>query len=903
MAGSLRPHAEGDYYRPNYRNSQLARRKSISPGQQPTAAIAIQSVLSSEQHPSPSRVKIDLKRATTKSIRSKYANAADETPTSPSSSRRKPRLDMSSPLVSRLPGATRETRSSYSRRQKAPPTPTTNNVDLATDQPKVSKPSSIRDYSEDLDSLTPASPRLKTSSYSSFRPSQSRSSSYSPPFSEPKARKGSLGVVAKSKKSLHPILGKRSTEERRSYSPSVTSSMMYAPWNDHQPGMGDPEILDKSEYEAEISDSEVDHPVKRARRNALLPESIKTCDNYGCNAIHSHLDCPLGMKCWGCRANTHYTSACPMTCVKCGFAGHAQKYCEDFEIDPHEGIPRPRRPTVKPASADTKLPPVPSGKTYQCDNYPCRELHSHYDCPLPTICWGCRSSDHFWSGCQARCDKCGAQRHISKYCNEFEPWINGKSRPKRHPDEIRRMIAIKRQRDIEMQQVEDSNQQLHSLNDSTYPAPRSAGSSTPLQPPMKRPASSPTPSGSHSEKHATSLGAQHEQTTRSLAIPTQPRITRYHFPALQHGPNGEKIYCTYWLRTGSCRFKNTSLGCSLRHKVPPKKELQDGIGIDFRSPWLQDDPVVREYYKKDRGTLKPSHRISGEHGQHELNHQPSSTESHTWVLEAPRNKEPVKKPTTTVSPLVREPPHQPAEHVLSAKQSIRNLLKPLDPPPHLSEPSPDPTKCSSSEFKQPVTAKKSRVRTSESRHQHNTETESPSTSPYQTTTQIEDQPKSKSAKTADPLRGYNHRSQPAHNVDTESASESLYITSPQITNLAKAAVPIAPRAIAETLARDADRKKDAAKKEKSGKETLPPKPPSANPTHIAPPSSAPPAPASPTPASIAATTTEDSRAAKLKAFEEEEFFRQKRHEAEMVRKKEELRLVYEHEKRVAQLRR
>ena len=877
MAGERRYQAESDFYRPNYRNSQLAPKEFTSPGQQPTAAPAIQSELSSEQNPPPSRVKVDLKRA-----RTKYANAADESVTSPSSSKHKPRLELSSSVISRLP------------------TPTTNNLNLAMDQPKVSKPSGIHDYSDDLDSLTSTSPHPETSHYSKFKPSPSRSSSYSPPPSKPKVPKGILGAVAKSKERFPPVLGKRSTEKGPSCSPSLTSSMMYAPWNDHQSGMGDPAILSTPEHGIELSDSEVDHPVKRARRNSLSPESIKLCDNYGCNAMHSHLDCPLGMKCWGCRANTHYTSACPMTCVKCGFAGHARKFCEDFEFDPRAGIPRPRRPTVKPASADKDLPSLPCEKAYQCDNYPCRGLHSHFDCPLPTICWGCRATDHFWSGCHARCDKCGAQRHTSKYCNEFESWMNGKSRPKRSPDEIRRIITMKRQRGIEMQQVEESTQRPHSLNGSTYPTPRSVASSTPLQPSVGRPVSSSprehgrlTPNGSHPEEHASSLGAHHEQTTPSQAIPTQPRISWNNFPVLEHGPNGEKIYCTYWLRTGNCSFKNSSVGCLLKHKVPAQKQLQDGIGINFSSPWLQDDPVVREYHKKGRCTLRPSNRVSGEHGQHELHHQPSLTESHTWLREPLGNQEPVKKTTTTMSPFVREPPTQPAKHFQPAKQSIRNV--------DVSEPFSEPKKSSLSKSKAPITAKEPRVRTPESRHRHTPQTESGSISPYRTTTQIDNQPKSKPAETAEPLRGYNYGSRSAHPAGTENASEPAYITTPQTTNLTKAAATIAPRATAETLARmeDANRKHDAAKNENFLKEeTLFPKVPSSNPKQTAPQSSA-----SPPSAPLAAITTEDSRAAKLKAFEEEEFFRQRRHEAEMARKKEELRLVYEHEKMMAELRR
>ena len=186
MAGERRYQAESDFYRPNYRNSQLAPKEFTSPGQQPTAAPAIQSELSSEQNPPPSRVKVDLKRA-----RTKYANAADESVTSPSSSKHKLRLEFTSSVISRLP------------------TPTTNNLNLAMDQPKVSKPSGIHDYSDDLDSLTSTSPHPETSHYSKFKPSPSRSSSYSPPPSKPKVPKGILGAVAKSKERFPPVLGKR----------------------------------------------------------------------------------------------------------------------------------------------------------------------------------------------------------------------------------------------------------------------------------------------------------------------------------------------------------------------------------------------------------------------------------------------------------------------------------------------------------------------------------------------------------------------------------------------------------------------------------------------------------------------------------------------------------------------
>ena len=889
MAGERRSRGERDYRRSNYRSSQLARKEPAAT----TSATAIQSELSSKQSASLSGAEINPKRAMTKSTRSKYANAAHETATSPSCSRCKPRLDMFSSLVFRQPS------------------PTTNNVKSAMDQ--VSKPLETNCYSEDLDSLSPPSTHVKTTTYSSFRPSPSRSSSYSPPPSKPKAPKLSLVAIGKSKKTFSSVLGKRSSVEKRDYSPGLTSTMMYAPWNDHQPGMEDPKTMGALDYEVELSDSDVDHSVKRARRNSHLPDSIEKCDNYGCNANHSHLDCPLGRKCWGCRANTHYTSACPMTCVKCGFAGHARKFCEDFEIDPREGIPRPRISAIKPASADMEIPALPLGKTYQCDNFPCHGLHSHYDCPLPTICWGCRATDHFWSGCQARCDKCGLQRHISKYCNEFESWMDGKSRPKKTQDEIRRVIAVKRQRETEMPLVEVSNPQPHGLNHST-------ASSMSLPPPTKRPASPSTreygrltPEGSHPEQHGNSFGAHHKQMMPSQAIPTQPRmiITRNNFPVLQHGPNGEKIYCTYWLRTGNCRFKNESIGCSLKHKVPAEKKLQDGIGIDFRSPWLQDDPIVQEYYKKIHYTHISSNGTSEEHGQHEVHHRPSLTGSHTRVREPPNSQDPIKKPTTTVSPIVQESSHQPAEHIQPAKQSARNDFNPLELPADITELLPEPKKSSLSKLKPPIEAKQPRRRTSESLHRHKTHTEeNRSISPYHTAAQIEDYPQSKRFGPVDPLRSYSYGSRSAHNAGTENTSEPSYITTSQTTDLRKAAPPTAPRAIAETLARmpSTDSKKDVAKKENPPKETLPPKISSVNPSHIA----------SPTAAVLApAPTTESSRADKLSAFEEEEFFLQRKHEAEMARKEEELRLVYmhemarkeeelrllyEHEKRMAELR-
>ena len=180
-----------------------------SPDQQLTAATAIQSELPFEQNEPPSKAKMNLKRARTRSKRSKYASEADETDISPSRSRCKSRLDMSSSPISRQPS------------------PAIDNVNPAMGQ--ASKTLESNYHAEDLDSLTPASTQVKTSTYSSFRPSQSHSSSYSPPPSKPKARKVPLVAVGKSKETFPSVLGKRSSVEERDYSPVLSSTMMYAP--------------------------------------------------------------------------------------------------------------------------------------------------------------------------------------------------------------------------------------------------------------------------------------------------------------------------------------------------------------------------------------------------------------------------------------------------------------------------------------------------------------------------------------------------------------------------------------------------------------------------------------------------------------------------------------------------
>ena len=66
-----------------------------------------------------------------------------------------------------------------------------------------------------------------------------------------------------------------------------------------------------------------------------------------------------------------------------------------------------------------------------CDNLGCNGPHNHDDCPVPRRCWGCRSSNHFWSQCPMTCKECGSRRHVPEYCNSFEaPDSHGKAYPR-----------------------------------------------------------------------------------------------------------------------------------------------------------------------------------------------------------------------------------------------------------------------------------------------------------------------------------------------------------------------------------------------------------------------------------------------------------------------------------------
>ena len=518
--------------------------------------------------------------------------------------------DVSSPPVASQP-KTKESSPSQHRPHRSPPAKIKIDLKSAIARSKGNKQPFTSDHSKGQRTI------------SNRARSASRSSSYSPPSpSVPEAPKALRCHTTKSEATSKYVARKLSTDLSISHC-SSSHSPIAAPWNNYQ-------------TEMTFFGDDDDCPAKRARiapsTDSPLPEFIDRCDNYGCNSFHSHFDCPLEKKCWGCRSKNHFTSDCPMTCTNCCSEGHISKHCEDFEMDPYTGIARPRRPFKPGSSANTILPALSPGKIYQCDNYACRDLHSHWDCPLPAICWGCRSSEHFWSGCRERCGKCGAQRHISKYCDEFEMWRNGMSRPIRRPDNIA-TNTMKRKRENEMQ--ESGTQRSQGFERAVYPTPTptSQHASTPLQhPPAKH--CTPTPrhehgeftvAGSSSKVHTESLTDSLYQTSRTP--PACMPITRETFPSRTHDENGNKIYCTFWLRTGHCAFEATPRGCTLKHKIPPDEATQREIGINISAPWLRNDPVVQEleHARQPRRSSGPFDNPFKRTGEREPRREPAYT--------------------------------------------------------------------------------------------------------------------------------------------------------------------------------------------------------------------------------------------------------------------------------------
>ncbi|KAK3167627.1 hypothetical protein OEA41_010754 [Lepraria neglecta] len=291
-------------------------------------------------------------------------------------------------------------------------------------------------------------------------------------------------------------------------------------------------------------------------------------------------------------------------------------------------------------------------------------------------------------------------------------------------------------------------------------------------------------------------------------------ITRETLPSRTHDENGNKIYCTFWLRTGHCAYEATPRGCTLKHEIPPDEAIQRGIGINISAPWLRNDPVVQELEherqsRRSSGLFIHRERMAGPSltGMRLLsresrpNPDPSVQDafrSIKWLQERDQNPEPARLHTNTSNSSLQEPSNQQQP----PRQSVRENFQSLGPPPELSE--------SYQESRTPALTK------------------------YK----------------------------PAA-IMAESRPQKTY------------ASPHTP-----ILQKSGSRQPTVFKEEGgSGRPDIP-KPELAT--------------------SKSKSTGDDS--AKMKEFEEEEYFKRKRHEAEMARKVEEQILEYEHELRMVELR-
>lgn len=290
-----------------------------------------------------------------------------------------------------------------------------------------------------------------------------------------------------------------------------------------------------------------------------------------------------------------------MTCKECESARHIPKYCTDFEAVDSDGIAHPRRP-IKSKTSDTPVH-LPVEKVFTCDNYGCRDMHSHYDCPLESICWGCKSTDHFWASCDKICRKCGAKRHSAEYCHEFELWKEGLSRPKRPPQDVI-TYAMKRQREQEI-----DREQGVELPDSPSKKRQNAShaASVDTSPIIKTDRETPSPPltqhdqydpeeparmGRHDVKARSAADLYHPPRLRSARQEaSNPRDSQEDDSPTRHNVTDSRIrdreYCAFWLRTGRCNYEHTLLGCKYKHEVPDEKVLK-AMGIQFLPHWLRE---------------------------------------------------------------------------------------------------------------------------------------------------------------------------------------------------------------------------------------------------------------------------------------------------------------------------
>lgn len=445
--------------------------------------------------------------------------------------------------------------------------------------------------------LTPSKIQKVTDIQAAGSPSSQRSSRYSPPpVATPTAPKAMMYAALKSDLSTPAVSALINECEGRYISnPSTThlSPPKVAPWDAHQVRAQHTQCQQIQPYE--------EHPSVQSTGHQL-PDSVEMCDNFGCDGYHSHSDCPLEKRCWGCRSPNHFWSDCPMTCRDCGSARHIPKHCSDFLAVDSYGMAHLRRPSSGGMSATRVHLPVE--KVFTCDNYGCRDMHSHFDCPLPFICWGCRSTDHFWANCPKQCDKCGAKRHTADYCHEFELWRDGLSRPKRPPQDVI-TYAMKRQREQEIDRDQGTE-----LSDSPPKWQRTASSTTktkssPIT--IKTDQEDSFPScqvqDQYDPKQPAMLGRYHLQARQSFDsyLPSELPRTKHESTTPTPSHDGsissrrtikdtrirDREYCTFWLRMGRCNYEHTPLGCKYKHEVPDQNTLR-AMGIQWVPNWLRE---------------------------------------------------------------------------------------------------------------------------------------------------------------------------------------------------------------------------------------------------------------------------------------------------------------------------
>ena len=195
-----------------------------------------------------------------------------------------------------------------------------------------------------------------------------------------------------------------------------------------------------------------------------------------------------------------------------------------------------------------------------CDNYGCNDLHHRDNCPLPKVCWGCRSSIHFWTGCRMTCVKCKSARHKSDFCDDF---IFPEGQALAYPSQLWRKKQI---------QVESVSKRI-SLSKRFSPATCKNQNPAPYKmvgdcyrPRYRHPSTfkSFRPS-SIIDRYRPSESS----TLPRLIVPTAPKADLR---------NQNKIYCEYWLRTGRCSFEDTHNGCRYKHEKPDEWTLRE-MGI------------------------------------------------------------------------------------------------------------------------------------------------------------------------------------------------------------------------------------------------------------------------------------------------------------------------------------